>query len=85
MESFTSPFIVPGPDGKPVFIGKEQPAPQVTAEKGAQMQCPVCNQMFDYLVGDDTPDGGRRGCEGCYKPGKERRTNTVNQVEEVIS
>lgn len=70
MPGFISPFIIPGPDGKPVFIGKDQPNPVQPQKKGAQIQCPVCNGMFDYLVGEDTPDEGRRGCESCWRPPK---------------
>ena len=43
-----------------------------------KMQCPVCNRFFDYLVGDDI-NGGKRGCEACWKPPQkpERRLNEV--------
>ena len=33
-----------------------------------KMECPICHKFFDYLVGDDTHDGGKRGCESCWKP-----------------
>lgn len=81
---FTKDIIV-GPDGKPRFIGKDAPdRPQPKREPGAQMQCAVCGGMFDYLVGDDTPDGGVRGCEKCWKPGKERKVIQNERAEEII-
>jgi len=62
-------FIRVGPDGKLVFTGKEDPKnPPIELNKGSQMECPICHGMFDYLVGEDTPDGGKMGCEACYKP-----------------
>lgn len=89
---FFTKDIAMGPDGKPVFVGKEEPSPKVEATKGAQMQCPVCRGWFDYLVGDDTNDGGKRGCEGCWKPsqrggqhGTGAQRGTEAEVEEVIS
>lgn len=91
-------FFQPGPDGKPVFVGKEDPSnrpytpPPVNSRfcssckeyvenddtcpkcgrafDDSKMKCPVCGKWFDYLVGDDTPDGGRRGCEGCWRAPK---------------
>ncbi len=77
--------IIIGPDGKPTFIGKEQPSPTVKKEGGSQMQCPVCNGWFDYLVGDDTPNGGVRGCEKCWKAPKEGvRHEAETNSEEII-
>lgn len=32
-----------------------------------KMQCPVCYRFFDYLVGENG-NGGRQGCESCWKP-----------------
>lgn len=63
-----SPFVRPGPDGKPIFFGKDEPAQQAAKVEGTKITCPVCNQEFDYLVGEDTPDGGRKGCETCWRP-----------------
>lgn len=76
-----------GPDGKLVFTGREQEqAPPPKREPGAQMECPVCHGKFDYLVGDDTNDGGVRGCEKCWKPPKEGGKHVRQQeVEEIIS
>lgn len=66
-------------DGKPVFIGQEDPNnPPVTPVKGTQMQCPVCSGMFDYLLGEDTSDGGKLGCEVCWKPSE--TPSTSNEV-----
>ena len=75
-----SNYITTGPDGKPMFIGKEDPhntplpltpteCPHGT-ESCSHMQCSFCHNYVDYLVGEDTPDGGRRGCESCYRPPK---------------
>jgi len=47
---------------------------KMTEDKGfykkesAKIECPVCHQEVDFLLGDDTPDGGKRGCEACWKP-----------------
>jgi hypothetical protein len=56
------PDIVLDKEGKPVFIGKEDPNnPPVTPSHGNQMECPQCHNMVDYLLGDT-----RQGCEACY-------------------
>ncbi len=69
VEKMNNQFIVPGPDGKPVFLGREDPQnPPVKPTEGTKMECPFCRGKFDYLVGEDTPDGGRMGCESCWKP-----------------
>ncbi len=66
--------IIKGQDGKYIFTGKEDPRAQTnTKMEGSKMECPVCHGMFDYLVGEDTPDGGRQGCEGCWKPSNTRK------------
>ncbi len=71
-------------DGKPVFIGREDPTNtpiRLPAEcvhgsvDCSHMECPVCHNYFDYLVGENTNDGGRMGCDGCYRPGKSEQTN----------
>lgn len=33
----------------------------------ATIECPVCRRQVEFLLGDDV-DGGRRGCEACWKP-----------------
>jgi hypothetical protein len=69
--------IVTDDKGQKVFIGRDDPNnPPVRPLEGSKMQCPVCNNYFDYLVGDDI-NGGVRGCESCWKPPveKERRTH----------
>ncbi len=71
-------------DGKLIFMGKEDPHnPPVKQPKGSQMQCPVCKGMFDFLLGEDTPDGGVMGCEKDWKPAKVKKggTNENNQNE----
>jgi len=67
-----NPFVIQGKDGKPIFIGKEDPnnRPSNGQRLPPEMECPVCHSMVDYLVGENTPDGGRQGCEKCWKPGK---------------
>lgn len=58
-------------DGVPQFIGKEDPTnPPVMPRSGSKVECPLCHGQFDYLVGEDTPDGGKQGCESCWKPGE---------------
>jgi len=80
----SNPFITYGPDGKPVFIGKEDShIPQSQISEGSKSECPVCHGMFDYLVGEDTPDGGRIGCEKCWKPGTGRVVNNDPPVEDL--
>jgi len=37
-------------------------------KESSKIECPVCHQGVDFLLGDDTPDGGKRGCEACWKP-----------------
>lgn len=73
-------------NGKPVFIGKEDPHnPPVSPRKGTQMECPRCHSMVDYLVGEDTKDGGKQGCESCWKPGKMGKTNdTYDTSKEML-
>ena len=76
-----------GPDGKPVFVGKENPnVPQYKASgEGSKMTCPVCGGQFDYLLGEDTPDGGKMGCEKDWKKGTPIRTNNYyNKDEEML-
>ena len=60
--------VILGKDGKPVFIGQEDPHnPPVAPQQGSKMQCPVCSKEVDYLVGENA-NGGVQGCEGCWKP-----------------
>lgn len=62
-------------NGKPIFLGVQDPStPPVMPRQSSNMECPVCHEFFDYLVGEDTPDGGRMGCEACWRPGKVVRT-----------
>lgn len=82
-EVFFTKDVIMSPDGKPVFFGKERQSSPYKAE-GSKMQCPVCTQEVDYLVGDNTPDGGRQGCESCWRPGTGKIERNENKVEEVI-
>ena len=79
----SNPFVAYGPDGKAVFTGKEDPHnPPTVPSEGSKMECPVCHGMFDYLVGEDTPDGGRVGCEKCWKPGSGKVEHNDPVVED---
>lgn len=74
-------------DGKPVFMGKEDPnnPPVRPVGESSKMECPVCHGMFDYLVGENTTDGGVQGCESCYKPGKSSQTGDVyDKTKEIL-
>lgn len=102
-------------EGKPVFIGKEDPnnkptpevpvntrwcsycnkrfsyenpsCPECHQEFGdGKMECPVCKKWFDYLIGENTFDGGIMGCEGCWKPPKSPivRKEVPNVSEEIL-
>lgn len=80
-------FILPDKDGNPQFIGKEDPNnPPVKPREGSKMECPVCHGMFDYLLGVDTPDGGRMGCEMDWKPSQKGvdTNNEYNKDQEII-
>lgn len=55
-----SNLVIPGEDGKMKFIGKEEPQPSMKRET-SKMECPVCHQMFDYLLGETV-----LGCETDY-------------------
>jgi hypothetical protein len=84
-----SDFIVPGPDGKPIFIGKEDPKNPPRAIKKcnhgsdecSHMICPVCGNYVDYLLGTVS-----QGCEACYDPKKDipQEEEKEQKVEEVI-
>lgn len=82
----SNPFVVPGTDGKPVFVGREDPNNRPTGKPHSRndIECPICNKMVEYLVGDDTKDGGRRGCEKCWKPGKGVQHEENQRTEETI-
>jgi hypothetical protein len=70
-----TPFIIKGPDGKPVFLGAEDPQnPPVNPKpgEGSKMTCPVCRDQVDYLLGEDEGNG-KMGCETCYRPNTQRR------------
>lgn len=62
-------LIIKDENGLPKFIGQEDPHnPQVSPKKGSKMICQVCKGEFDFLLGQDTPDGGRMGCQKDYLP-----------------
>lgn len=79
-------FIIKGEDGKPVFIGKEDSNnPPPKPRQGAKMECPQCHDQVDYLLGENTPDGGKQGCEKDYKAGKiEKGGETYDKDREII-
>ncbi len=35
---------------------------------GGKMTCPACGVAVDFLVGETTQDGGKQGCERCWRP-----------------
>ncbi len=84
----SNPFVTIGEDGKPKFIGKEDPSNKPfppDLKPIGNMECPVCHGLFPYLVGEDT-DGGRMGCEDCWRPPRQQtRKEGGENVEEVIS
>ena len=49
-----------------------------TSEK---MLCPVCGVEVDMLIGEDTQDGGKRGCEKCWRPAPHLPTTPVKVDE----
>lgn len=67
-----NPFVRQGNDGKPIFIGKEDPnnPPNNPSAGSSKIECQVCHKMVDYLVGENTQTGGVQGCEDCWKPGR---------------
>lgn len=87
-------FIIHDKDGKPQFIGKEDPnntpiqfnKPCVHGgDKCSHMQCPIGGEWVDYLVGDDIGDG-KRGCEAHWKPPTQpiQRTDETTDKIEII-
>lgn len=83
-EVFFTKDVIMGPDGKPVFWGKDRPVTPFKKQEGSKMQCPICTQEVDYLVGENTPDGGRQGCESCWKPGTGKLERPNENTEEII-
>lgn len=61
-----APVVLVGPDQKPVFTGHATQPPPFKKMEDSKMECPICHKQVDYLVGVDTQDGGRQGCEECY-------------------
>ena len=57
-------------DGKPVFIGKEDPSnpPVMPAGESSKSECEQCHSMVDYLLGDKP-----KVCEACYDPEKDMK------------
>lgn len=43
-------------------------SPGQWGKESSDMECPVCHEVVPYLVGEDTKDGGKKGCEKCWKP-----------------
>jgi hypothetical protein len=80
-----NPFVILQ-DGKPVFIGKEDPAnpPVQPPDEKAFVECPICGTWVPYLVGEDTQDGGKKGCEADWvpRPKKENEETPTNETYE---
>ena len=76
-------FFVKDESGKPIFTGKEDPAnpPVKPSFQSSKMLCGVCGNEVDYLVGENTQDGGVQGCEGCWKPGKNPPAKGVDEYD----
>lgn len=57
-------------DGKPVFIGKEDPSnpPVKPAGESSKMECEKCGSLVDYLLGDKP-----KVCEACYDPENDKK------------
>ena len=82
-----SDLIIKGPDGTPTFIGREDPnnPPPQKIREGSKLECPICHNMFDYLVGEDTRDGGRLGCEADWKPAAQPERRIDDRQEDLLS
>lgn len=56
-----------------------------------KMICQGCHKEFDFLYGEDTQDGGKQGCEDCFKPSPSLAAtrpltldpNSINNLNEV--
>lgn len=76
-------FIIKGPDGKPIFTGKEDPNNTLAKpNKGSQIECPICHNMVDYLLGNI-----RKGCEMCYDKSKdedEKAESTYDSSKQIL-
>lgn len=79
-------LIVPDENGKPRFVGQEDPhnPPVSSPSRGSRMVCPVCQGEFDYLLGENTSDGGVQGCEKDYRPSRKGVTYEPNKDEGFI-
>ena len=75
--NISNSFFVKDKDGKPVFIGKEEPDSPRPKGESSKMECPQCHGMFDYLLGEI-----RMGCEGCYDPSKDQTTEGRESYDE---
>lgn len=79
-----SDLVAKDAEGKLRFLGAEDKNnPPVAPREGSKMQCPVCKNMVDYLLGDV-----RQGCEACYDPAKDhpakRTDEAYNKNEEML-
>lgn len=87
-----SDFIIKNSEGIPVFIGQEDkdtPPVNTSVGESSKIECPVCHDMFDYLVGEDTQYGGIRGCEVDWKPstkqeGRIYEKNNTSTNQEIL-
>lgn len=68
--------------GKPIFLGQEDPHnTPISQKKGSQMECPVCHEQFDFLLGE----GSNQGCEADYKPSvAQKGIETYDTAKEII-
>lgn len=72
-------------NGKIIFIGKEDPNnPPPIKREGTKMQCPVCHNDVDYLLGQKY-----QACEACYdqtkdEPIEPEKKGETNDTEEII-
>jgi hypothetical protein len=48
------------------------------------MTCKICGKEVDYLVGEDTNDGGKQGCEACWKPPQKGLKYEKEQTKDVV-
>ena len=77
---FISNAITPIPGGKATFVGHNEPPITNVKGESTKIPCPICKIPVDYLVGENTEDGGIQGCEGCWKPSKKKGGNYERSI-----
>jgi hypothetical protein len=78
----SNPLIVKGEDGRPVFVGKEEPQIKTAKGEPSRIECPKCHQMVDYILGEV-----KQGCEACYKYEEDypdQRPETYDKSKEIL-